>query len=83
METRITVSKNIKQLRAEKKWSQEELSFEAGLHRTYISMLERCVRSPTVDVLEKVANALGVSVARLVWDGKSVLPQRQDETAHR
>lgn len=74
MRTRHIVSNNIRQLRAAKGWSQEELSFEAGLHRTYISMLERCVRSPTVDVLERVANSLGVSVARLVWDGKSTLP---------
>lgn len=65
MRARFKVSQNIRKLRQQRGWSQEELSFEADLHRTYISMLERCVRSPTVDVLEKIAQALSVPIARL------------------
>ena len=38
--------------------TQEKLSFRAKVHRTYISDLERGLKSPTVDVLESVAAAL-------------------------
>ncbi|GGA02682.1 helix-turn-helix domain-containing protein [Okeania sp. KiyG1] len=39
----------LKQKREALKLSQEELGFEAGLHRTYISLLERGLKSPTID----------------------------------
>jgi transcriptional regulator with XRE-family HTH domain len=66
MNTRQRVSFNIRKYRQEKSLSQEELGFEADLHRTYISMLERGTRSPTIDVLDKIAVALGIPLARLV-----------------
>ncbi len=40
--------------------SQEELAFESGFDRTYISLLERGIRNPTVRSLVKLANALNV-----------------------
>ena len=46
--------------------SQEELAFRSGLHRTYISGIERGVRNPTVLVLERPAEALGVPAAALL-----------------
>ncbi|WP_425545069.1 helix-turn-helix domain-containing protein, partial [Caenispirillum bisanense] len=45
---------------------KEELAFQSGLHRTYISGVERGVRNPTVLVLEQIANALGISPAQLL-----------------
>jgi CheY-like chemotaxis protein/DNA-binding XRE family transcriptional regulator len=45
--------------------SQEELAYRAGLHRTYISDLERGVRNPSVDSIGKLARALEVSVSDL------------------
>ena len=45
--------------------SQEELAHRAGLHRTYISDLERGARNPSIESIEKLARALQVSVARL------------------
>lgn len=53
-------------LRREKGWSQEQFAFECGLHRTYISGIERGIRNPTVIILEKVAVALGASEADLL-----------------
>lgn len=46
--------------------TQEELAFQAGLHRTYISLLERDKKSPTLDVLLRITRALGVSAAEIV-----------------
>ena len=46
--------------------SQEELAARAAIHRTYVSQLERGLKSPTVAILAKVANALGTSPSRLL-----------------
>ncbi|MCR9078965.1 MAG: helix-turn-helix domain-containing protein [Hyphomonadaceae bacterium] len=46
-------------------WSQEELADRAGLHRTYISAVERAVRNPTLTVIARIAKALKVSMAEL------------------
>jgi transcriptional regulator with XRE-family HTH domain len=46
--------------------TQERLSFLAGLSRPYISQLERDLKSPTVDTLFRICDALNVSAADLV-----------------
>jgi len=46
--------------------SQEELSFKAGVHRTYVSLLERDKKSPPLTVLFRLCKALGISPSRLV-----------------
>jgi transcriptional regulator with XRE-family HTH domain len=46
--------------------SQEELAQAADLHPTYVSMLERGIRNPTLDVAERVANALKISLPDLI-----------------
>lgn len=53
-------------LRQEKGWSQEAFADEAGLHRTYISDLERGARNPTITVVDKLATALSVTPGRLL-----------------
>ena len=66
MDIRRRVGQNVKKLRLTRELSQEELAFECGLHRTYISGVERGVRNPTVLVLLKIAVALKVSPSKLV-----------------
>ena len=45
--------------------SQGELAERAGLHRTYVSDVERGTRNPSIQSVEKLARALHVSVAKL------------------
>jgi transcriptional regulator with XRE-family HTH domain len=66
MDVRQRLKQNMQRLRAEKGWSQEELADRSGLHRTYISGVERGVRNPTVTVVEKIAKALDVPFAALL-----------------
>jgi transcriptional regulator with XRE-family HTH domain len=66
MDVRRRVGLNVKRFRAERGLSQEELAFECGLHRTYVSGVERGVRNPTVVVLEKIAKALKVATSLLL-----------------
>lgn len=66
MDIRQRLAANIKAARKAKAWSQEELADRAGLHRTYISGVERCVRNPTITVVERIAVALDMKVGELV-----------------
>ncbi len=66
MDVRERLAKNLRRLRQEKDWSQEQLAFEAKIHRTYISDLERGARNPTITVVDRLAVTLGVSVGGLL-----------------
>jgi len=46
--------------------SQEELAFQAGVDRTFVSRLERGIRQPTITTLIGIGQALGISAADLV-----------------
>ncbi|MDM3871813.1 helix-turn-helix transcriptional regulator [Porticoccus sp. W117] len=61
-----TLATNIKRLRKEQGLSQEKLAERAGLHRTFISLIERSGRNATLGVIEAIANALEVSVYALL-----------------
>lgn len=52
----------IRDLRKQKKISQEELADKAGLHRTYIGMIERAEKNITLINIEKIANALDMNI---------------------
>lgn len=58
--------KEISRLRGRLGISQEELGFRTGLHRTYVSQLERGLKSPTLGVILKLSRTLGISAAKLV-----------------
>lgn len=58
--------KAVARLRAERGYSQETLAFESGLHRTYISMLERGLRSPKLNTVFRLADVFTVRPSELV-----------------
>ena len=55
----------IKELRKQKKLSQERLASKSGLHRTYISDIERGSRNVSLKNIEKIAKALSISIIEL------------------
>lgn len=66
MGLRAVFAENVKRLRRERGLSQEKLAFESGLHRTYISGIERGIRNVSLDNIEVLARALGVPPEMLV-----------------
>jgi transcriptional regulator with XRE-family HTH domain len=59
---------NLRKIRLEKGISQESLAELAGLHRTYVSSVERGERNVTLQTVEKLAKALCVSLSKLMPD---------------
>jgi transcriptional regulator with XRE-family HTH domain len=68
VDIRKRLARNLRRLREDKGWSQEKFAFEAGIHRTYVSDIERGARNPTILVREKLASPLGVSASVLLSD---------------
>jgi DNA (cytosine-5)-methyltransferase 1 len=69
----------VRRLREAKGISQEDLAFQAGLHRTYIGGVERAERNPTIQSAARLAKALGVDVAEL-FDEITARPAPKTET---
>jgi transcriptional regulator with XRE-family HTH domain len=59
MSLRAVVARNLRVLRKQKGFTQEELADRASINRNYVGQIEREEKSPTVDVIEKLSNALG------------------------
>ncbi len=66
MNVHARLARNLKRLRAANGLSQEALAHEAGLHRTYLSDLERGERNPTIDVIDRIAKAYDVTLGTLL-----------------
>ncbi|EPH18725.1 MULTISPECIES: helix-turn-helix domain-containing protein [Prevotellaceae] len=55
----------VRRYREDMNISQEELAFRAGLHRTYIGMIERAEKNVTLCNIKKIADALGIDIKDL------------------
>lgn len=66
MDPRKTFGKKIRKLREDQHLSQEGLAEITGLHRTYISGIERGIRNPTLVIITKFAKALHTSPGELM-----------------
>jgi CheY-like chemotaxis protein len=65
VELKLLLGNAIKEQRSALGISQEELASRAGLHRTYVSEVERGERNPSITSIEKLAQALEVSFTSL------------------
>ena len=63
---RQILANNIKTLRMISNYSQEEFADLCGLHRTYISDVERCNRNISIDNIDRIAHALNVTASELL-----------------
>jgi len=68
--------RRLKALRKERKMTQEELADKLGLHNSYIGLLERGERIPSLLTLDKIAKYFGVKPADLIVEEQS--PQKYD-----
>lgn len=59
------VGDRIRSLRNERGWSQEELAHRADIHPSHLGKIERGEKSATIDSLEKIVNALGITFEEL------------------
>ena len=66
MDIRKRLGDTVRRLRTDKGWSQEDYADRAGIHRTYVSDIERGARNPTITVVEKLAKPFGVSAGSLL-----------------
>lgn len=63
-------ARNLRALRQARGLSQEELAHRAGIDRTYVSSLERCVYSASIDVVDQLAQVLEVEAGDLLAQSK-------------
>lgn len=65
-EVREILAENMRKYRSKQGLSQEELAAVCGLHRTYISDIERCERNLSIDNIEKIAKAFNITASELL-----------------
>ena len=58
----VRLGANLRQAREAKGWSQEELAFRCGVHRTYVGAVERGEYNTTILTLRRFTKALGISL---------------------
>jgi len=65
MDGRALIAWNLRRIRVKRGLSQERLAYDAQVDRAYVGGLERREENPTVDLLDRLAETLGVSLAEL------------------
>jgi len=65
--------------RQELEFSQEDLAFKSGLHRTYVSQLERGIKSPSLRVIMVLADALQTNAYLLIQSAESLLENDEEK----
>ena len=68
-----SLAKILKRERLARGLSQEALAHHAGLHRTYVGLVERGLRKPTIEVGHALAQALGTNLSELIREAEKRL----------
>lgn len=63
---RQNLADNMRRLREEQDWSQEDLAKATNIHHNQISAMERCKHSVGIDIIERIAQAFGVTAGELL-----------------
>ncbi|WP_077624308.1 helix-turn-helix domain-containing protein [Sediminibacillus massiliensis] len=71
-----SVGERLRTIRKSNGLSQEKLAHLSNLHPTYIGQLERGEKNPTIDTIEKVSDALGITLGELFWFDGAVNKQQ-------
>ena len=66
MNITVLFGRNLRSFRIQRQLSQEELAGISGLHRTYISGLERGIRNPSISIVARLADALKIEPSELL-----------------
>jgi len=73
----------VQRRRRAKGLSRAALAAKAGLHQTYVGLLERAERSPNLDTAQAIAKSLGVRLSRLVQQSERTQQRRQKKKRNR
>lgn len=71
------IGNRIRELRTEQGLSQEQLALSSGITTTYLGLLERNLKNPTVKVLEQICNALSINLSSF-FEESSYAPYTYD-----
>lgn len=74
----VLFGRNVQTIRKEQGLSQERLADKAGVHRTYIGMIERAEKNITLCNIERIAKALNIHINLLLTD-----PQNENNNTRR
>ena len=72
MKAQEQLGMRIRFLRQQRHWSQEDLAFNANINKNYISDLENGRRNPSLEILERIAIALNISLEELFRGVESI-----------
>ncbi len=78
MEFNEAVASVLREERVKKGLSQEELAHLCGIDRTYVSLLERQKRKPTLSTIYKICESLGISMAYFINRTETLLNNQQN-----
>jgi transcriptional regulator with XRE-family HTH domain len=70
MRLRQNLAANLRRIRSERKLSQDDFAALVEVHRTYVNHLEQARRSPTIDVIERMADRLKIDPCALIAEPK-------------
>lgn len=73
MKNNFNIGERIHDLRIESGLSQEQLALRADITPTYLGLIERNIKNPTIKVIEQLCNALNISLAAFFDTNNSVL----------